>query len=545
MTLIHRITALEPRGGRYGLGRIVAEADVRPDDWYLTCHFVDDRVMPGTLMYECCAHALRFFLLRMGWVAEADASAFEPAPGIASSLRCRGPVTPRTKIATYEIEIKEVGFGPQPYVLADAMMSADGQRIVRMDNMSMQLTGATQETVAAMWSTVDAAAPREYGRKSILAFAVGKPSEAFGERYRAFDHERFIARLPGPPYSFIDRIRPVAGEPWALHAGAEAEAEYHVPNDAWYFAANRQPSLPYAVLLEAALQPCGWLAAYCGSALHGDGPLHFRNLDGEATLRREVFAGDTLRTRVRLANVSKAGGMIIEQFDISMRSGSETVYEGHTTFGFFPPASLSQQIGIRDAASRRWRRTADDLACARSFDLPDELPLAPDDGAALPDGRGSGLLLPGRAFRMVDRIDALRPDGGPHGLGYVAGSADVDPAAWFFKAHFHQDPVWPGSLGLEALLQLLKVFALEKWPTPAAGHRFTSLAVDRRHRWSYRGQVVPTNRRVVVEAVITACEEQPAPTIRADGLLAVDGVIIYEMKDFALSLVRWDSRCTG
>mgnify|MGYP003352528748 CR=1 FL=1 len=33
--------------------------------------FVDDRVMPGTLMYECCLHTLRVHLLRLGWIAEA------------------------------------------------------------------------------------------------------------------------------------------------------------------------------------------------------------------------------------------------------------------------------------------------------------------------------------------------------------------------------------------------------------------------------------------------------------------------------------------
>ena len=36
----------------------------------MTCHFVDDRVMPGTLMYECCLHTLRIYLSRMGWVAD-------------------------------------------------------------------------------------------------------------------------------------------------------------------------------------------------------------------------------------------------------------------------------------------------------------------------------------------------------------------------------------------------------------------------------------------------------------------------------------------
>ncbi len=60
---------------------------------------------------------------------------------------------------------------------------------------------------------------------------------------------------------------------------------------------------------------------------------------------------------------------------------------------------------------------------------------------------------------MVDRIDAYVSDGGPHGLGFVAGSKRVDPSAWFFQAHFQGDPVWPGSLGLESFLQLLKVVA--------------------------------------------------------------------------------------
>ncbi len=82
MKLIHRVTHLDPTGGRYGRGLIHAEADIHPDDWFLTCHFVDDRVMPGTLMYECCLHTLRLFLMRMGWVAEQHEAAWEPIPGV-------------------------------------------------------------------------------------------------------------------------------------------------------------------------------------------------------------------------------------------------------------------------------------------------------------------------------------------------------------------------------------------------------------------------------------------------------------------------------
>jgi len=53
---------------------------------------------------------------------------------------------------------------------------------------------------------------------------------------------------------------------------------------------------------------------------------------------------------------------------------------------------------------------------------------------------------------MIDDVECLLSDGGPHNLGFIRGITHVDPNAWFFKAHFFQDPVWPGSLGLEAFL---------------------------------------------------------------------------------------------
>jgi hypothetical protein len=32
------------------------------------------------------------------------------------------------------------------------------------------------------------------------------------------------------------------------------------PAQAWYFEQNGAPAMPFAVLMEVALQPCGWLA---------------------------------------------------------------------------------------------------------------------------------------------------------------------------------------------------------------------------------------------------------------------------------------------
>ena len=57
---------------------------------------------------------------------------------------------------------------------------------------------------------------------------------------------------------------------------------------------------------------------------------------------------------------------------------------------------------------------------------------------------------------MLDCIETYLPAGGAKGLGFIRGSKMVDPQEWFFKAHFYQDPVCPGSLGIESLVQLLK-----------------------------------------------------------------------------------------
>ena len=153
-------------------------------------------------------------------------------------------------------------------------------------------------------SNPDGYSPALFTRERITDFAIGKPSEAFGERYRAFDRERVIARLPGPPFQFIDRIVDIQNcDQWKLAAGGEIVAEYDVPANEWYFASNRQPTMPFAVLLEIALQPCGWLAAYLGSALTSDVDLSFRNLGGSAT-QFEAVGPDagTLRTWVKITD---------------------------------------------------------------------------------------------------------------------------------------------------------------------------------------------------------------------------------------------------
>lgn len=520
LKLVDRVIKLDPHGGRYGLGQITAEMDIQPDAWFLTCHFVDDRVMPGTLMYECCMHTLRIYLLRLGWIGEEGATWCEPVPGVDSGLKCRGQVVETTKKVTYQVSIKELGYRPEPFAIVDALMFADDHPIVEIPDMSVRLAGLDRAKVEALWlqsprQAVAAVKPVLYDRDRITAFAIGNPSEAFGEPYRIFDQQRKIARLPGPPFQFLDRIVAIDGEPWKLVEGVKIEAEYDVPADAWYFAAGRQMEMPFCVLLEIGLQPCGWLAAYLGSALTSSTDLSFRNLDGQAVQHKAVTAATgTLTIKVEITRVASSGGMIIQGYSFQVEDASGPVYTGTTVFGFFSATALAQQVGVRGATV--WQPDQDELKRGRRFPYPQNPPYADS------------------MLRMVDQIDLFVTDGGPQQLGYIRGSKEVDPDEWFFKAHFYQDPVCPGSLGLESFLQLLKVVAADRWGA-VAGTRFETIAQGQEHRWNYRGQIVPANRQIQIEAVITAVDEEQQ-ILWADGLLLVDDKIIYQMHRFALRL---------
>ncbi|MBC2713302.1 MAG: type I polyketide synthase, partial [Desulfosarcina sp.] len=366
---------------------------------------------------------------------------YEPVIGNSARLKCRGPVTPATRHVHYEIQISEIGYGPEPYAIADAHMFADGRSIVFFKDMSMKMTGIGREEIEALWrqqssrpAVADEPAPPAaplYDRASILSFAVGNPSEAFGEPYRIFDEVRKIARLPGPPYCFMDRVTRAEPEPWVLAADGWVTAQYDIPENEWYFAADRSGVMPFCVLLEIALQPCGWLAAFAGSALRSQQDLKFRNLGGSAVLHRQVTPDTgTLTMRCRITKVSEAADMIIENFDFQVLAGGEPIYTGDTYFGFFSAEALNQQNGMGHAdpmvkAMAAWADRSDG-AHPLSMDPP-HMPDAAADTSVSVDR----LALPGKALLMIDRIDAHLPDGGASGLGYIRGVKQVDPDEWF------------------------------------------------------------------------------------------------------------------
>jgi len=237
--------------------------------------------------------------------------------------------------------------------------------------------------------------------------------------------------------------------------------------------------------------------------------------------------------RARMTKVSEAAEMIIEHFDFMVLQDAQTIYSGDTNFGFFTKQALAQQVGIRNAQKTAYTPSPDELRHSRPFIFDDAAPLFPEDPDVDP---ASSLAMPAKALCMIDRIDIFVPNGGPQGLGYIRGVKKVDPNEWFFKAHFFQDPVCPGSLGIESFLQLIKFAAMNQWPHLAETHRFEWI-MGEPHSWSYRGQIIPENKTIEVDAVITKMVDSPVPTLYADGFLKVDGLYIYQMENFGLRLI--------
>jgi 3-hydroxymyristoyl/3-hydroxydecanoyl-(acyl carrier protein) dehydratase len=235
-----------------------------------------------------------------------------------------------------------------------------------------------------------------------------------------------------------------------------------------------------------------------------------------------------------MTKVSNAGDIIIENFEFQVRCNDQLIYEGSTVFGFFTSDALADQKGVQFDDSMR---IIDGSKIEEEFSgiiLPNEAPLTPADTSE--SSSPYRLAIPGKALRMIDRIEICQPHGGPYGLGYLRATKKIDPEEWFFKAHFYQDPVCPGSLGVESFLQLLKFEAIRRWGNLIHTHRFEHVAMVP-HTWKYRGQITKQNRLVEVEAFIKHIKNEPEPELRADGLLKVDGLAIYQMKDYGIRLV--------
>lgn len=137
--------------------------------------------------------------------------------------------------------------------------------------------------------------------------------------------------------------------------------------------------------------------------------------------------------------------------------------------------------------------------------------------------------LPVPQMLMFDRITKIFEDGGEYGKGRVEAELDINPDLWFFDCHFPNDPVMPGSLGVDALWQLVGFFLT--WSgNPGRGRALGAKEVK------FSGMVVPTVKRVRYRIDVRRMMKRPMILGIADGLVFADEKQIYSAKDLRVGL---------
>ena len=122
MLMVDRIEHVSSKGNR---GRMIAERDVRLDDWFFQCHFLGDPVQPGCLGVDGVWQLLGLYCSWNGALGSGRALG-------CAEVEFSGQIRPHDEVVRYEIDIVRYQDLPQSgsaITIGDARVLVDGEAI--------------------------------------------------------------------------------------------------------------------------------------------------------------------------------------------------------------------------------------------------------------------------------------------------------------------------------------------------------------------------------------------------------------------------------
>lgn len=434
-----------------------------------------------------------------------------------STLSGATPAVSGATQGTVELVVTSLDLVPRPYVAATASF-AGGE-----PSVAVQVTVA--EPAGAGVGPGQAAPSLLLNEFHMTHLARGDQAIAMGPEFAEYTGVR-ATRLPTGGLLLVDRVRDFDGARGTLDA-ASYTTEYDSPADSWYYADTANDSMPHFVYMETSLQAALLMGYYAGPTLTQPGvTLSLRNLGGTATVLRQVDLRDrTIEQSSRMLSTTILPGSSLQTFDYTLSVDGEPFYTGETMFGYFSDEALANQTGLDAGRPAPSWLAENPQAPVRTIDVAARRadPAAP--------------LCSRRALTLIDRVDVV-DGGGKHGAGYLHSLRAIDPDDWFFARHFHLDPVIPGSLGVESVIHAVQEWLVDAGHTAGMADPVFRIPADIPFSWRYRGQFLPTDGTVELEAHIKELRRGPHGVIAVvDGSLWKPGLRIYEVTDLAVELV--------
>ncbi|AYF78827.1 beta-ketoacyl synthase [Nocardia yunnanensis] len=416
---------------------------------------------------------------------------------------------------TVDVVVQRLDLVPRPFLQATATL--DGGQTLDVTAMVAERLGAEVGPGQAV--------PRVLLNEFHMAhLARGDQAIAMGPEFAEYTGVR-ATRLPTGGLLLVDRVLRFDGARGNLES-ASYDTEYDSPADSWYYGDTANDSMPHFVYMETSLQAALLMGYYAGPTLTQPGAtLSLRNLGGTATVLRQIdLRGKTIQQSSRLLSTTVLPGSSLQTFDYTLSVDGEPFYRGETMFGYFSDQALANQTGL-DAGRYvpSWLSQHPETA-TRVIDVAAR--------RADPGSRACAR----RTLALIDRVEVV-DGGGNYGAGYLRSLRTIDPRDWFFARHFHLDPVIPGSLGVESVIHAVQEWMLDAGFADGMADPVFRIPRDIAFSWRYRGQFLPTDGTVELEAHIKSVHHGPhGATVVVDGSLWKPGLRIYELIDLSVEL---------